>query len=618
MSSFADYLESVPDAENFSTGADTLLFQNNNLKKFILSFEDLGDSLESLWKNSRAIESSLNNDWTYEEGKYRRIFSEAFKSLGPNSVVTNLGSQTLNTIKSLCIFSGYLLQKDQPSSWNQEPEFLKPQYLEKLFSLKKDYIKWLSQPDQKLSDKSVTSYSRPLSGWLSDLSETEIFGISSTDAFQEIFQWLTSNEEFIEKDTRGNNMYRNALKKYGEFLKTRDERDLQPTQFSTAELPISLGSYKISESLLAKPFTILTGASGTGKTKLAESLATYLSNPSQKNSEVIAVGADWTDNRNVLGFVNHLRTDDSGNPTYQTTPVLDLLLRADGDPNTPYFLILDEMNLSHVERYFSDFLSVMEQKNGQFILHSEGPNGDKEFKLPVSGDSKTGVPQKLDYPQNLFVIGTVNIDETTYMFSPKVLDRANVIEFKVGRDDLGAFLEKPGAYPETQPAASGVAEGFLELAIKTRAHELAPLPDSVRDPMSTHLLALFDLLRNERFEFAYRTAKEITLFLQVSRELLENQEPWDTGAWQEDLDTQILQKILPKLHGSIGRIAPLITALSHYCESGETSGAPSLRDLVKSPFNEEEKAKALFPRSSAKLREMAKNLSAEQFVSFIS
>lgn len=619
MSSFADYLEKVPDAENFSAGIDTLLFENNNLKKFILSFEDLGDSLENLWKNSRAIERSLNNDWTYEEGKYRRIFSEAFKSLGPNSVVTNLGSQTPNTVKSLCIFAGYRLKKEQPSSWIREPEFLKPKYLETLFSLKKDYIKWLSHPDQKLSEKSVTSYSGPLSGWLSDLSETEIFGISSTYEFLELFQRLSSNQEFIEKDTRGNTMYSSALKKYGEFLKTQDKRALQPTQFSTAELPVSLGSHKISESLLAKPFTILTGASGTGKTKLAESLATYLSNPSGDNSRVIAVGADWTDNRNVLGFVNHLRTNsESGFPTYQTTPVLELLLRARQDPDTPYFLILDEMNLSHVERYFSDFLSVMEQKDGQFDLHSEGPASDQDFRLPVSGDSKTGVPQKLDYPQNLFVIGTVNIDETTYMFSPKVLDRANVIEFKVGRDDLGAFLEKPGAYPETQPAASGVAESFLELAKKTRAHQLELLPDSVRDSVSRHLLTLFDLLRNERFEFAYRTAKEITLFLQVSRELAKEPEPWDNEGWQEDLDTQILQKILPKLHGSIGRIAPLICSLSHYCETGQSDKAPGLRELVNSPFNEEEKAKALFPRSAEKLREMAKTLSSEQFVSFIS
>ena len=372
----------------------------------------------------------------------------------------------------------------------------------------------------------------------------------------------------------------------------------------------------VSKELLAKPFTILTGASGTGKTKLAESLATYLSNSNKNNSAVIAVGADWTDNRNVLGFVNHLRTDkESELPTYQTTPVLDLLLRADKDPNTPYFLILDEMNLSHVERYFSDFLSVMEQKNGQFDLHSEGPAEDEEFTLPTSGDDATGVPRKLAYPQNLFVIGTVNIDETTYMFSPKVLDRANVIEFKVKRDDLGAFLEKPGSYPETQPAASGVAEGFLELAKKTRAHGLDPLPDSVREPMSKHLLTLFDLLQNERFEFAYRTAKEITLYLQVSRELSEDQEPWDTGGWQADLDTQILQKILPKLHGSIGRIAPLICALSHYCETGETSGTPNLRDLLKKPF---EKEKATFPRSAEKLREMARTLSVEQFVSFIS
>src|SRR5690606_24433993 len=95
----------------------------------------------------------------------------------------------------------------------------------------------------------------------------------------------------------------------------------------------------------------------------------------------------------------------------------------------PYFLILDEMNLSHVERYFADFLSVMESKD--FI------------KLHSSEVDINQVPSKIEWPINLFIIGTVNIDETTYMFSPKVLDRANVIEFRVDKDDIKRFLESP-------------------------------------------------------------------------------------------------------------------------------------------------------------------------------
>ena len=115
--------------------------------------------------------------------------------------------------------------------------------------------------------------------------------------------------------------------------------------------------YRFVTSLAAKPFVILTGNSGTGKTKLAQLFAHWLTgnqDETKNDYAVVPVGADWTDNRNIVGFVNHLRKDDDGNPVYQGTPVLGLLLRARRQPNRPFFLILDEMNLSHVERYVAD------------------------------------------------------------------------------------------------------------------------------------------------------------------------------------------------------------------------------------------------------------------------
>ena len=84
------------------------------------------------------------------------------------------------------------------------------------------------------------------------------------------------------------------------------------------------------------------------------------------------------------------------------------------------------MNLSHVERYFADFLSVMES--------------NEEIPLYAEGTVDNGVPSKLKVPANLFIIGTVNIDETTNMFSPKVLDRANTIEFRINNNEMEGFL----------------------------------------------------------------------------------------------------------------------------------------------------------------------------------
>ena len=369
-------------------------------------------------------------------------------------------------------------------------------------------------------------------------------------------------------------------------------------------------------SLISKPFTILTGASGTGKTKIAELLSQHLADEAESSYAIVPVGADWTDTRNVLGFVNHLRDDGNGSnqPMFQSTEVLNLLLNADQNPDYPHFLILDEMNLSHVERYFSDFLSVMEQNDGKLKLHSEG-----DLRLLRSPDDKVGVPQALAYPKNLFVIGTVNIDETTYMFSPKVLDRANVIEFTVSAEDIGAFLAEPKAYQEIEQAEAGIAEGLLDLARKAQESDWEILKEPASKDIAAHLLNLFKILKAGRFEFAYRTAKEVNTYLRVCRHLADDSDAWDGGPWQQDLDGQILQKLLPKLHGSMGRIGNLLAELAVYCHTGtytekkENSAGIQLKTAVALEASDT----TPFPKSLAKLKSMIHTLQDEQFVSFI-
>ncbi len=366
---------------------------------------------------------------------------------------------------------------------------------------------------------------------------------------------------------------------------------------------------KLYKSSLAKPFTILTGASGTGKTKLAKKLAAYLS--AGDNSCLVAVGADWTDNRSVVGFVNHLRTlkeEEVYFPVYQSTPVLDLILRAVSKPEIPHFLILDEMNLSHVERYFSDFLSAMEQKDGSLLLQSES------MDLPRFEGDEEKVPPSVPYPDNLFVIGTVNVDETTYMFSPKVLDRANVIEFSVNKDELCEFVRDPQPYPVTESKGEETAKAFLNLSLRARKGELEKLDaEKVIEPLSDYVKELFEIMQAGRFEFAFRSTYELIRYLQVSRELSDDKEAWDDGGWLEDLDVQILQKLLPRLHGSAGRIGTLLVKLAQYCfdpsQTHETSGFDAVTSL-----NSEE---ARFKKSFAKLKSMIETLREEHFVSFI-
>ncbi len=166
-------------------------------------------------------------------------------------------------------------------------------------------------------------------------------------------------------------------------------------------------------SLITKPFVILTGLSGSGKTKLAQAFVKWICQD-EIQYRLIPVGADWTNREPLLGYPNALKPEEYVKPD---SGVLDLIIHANSNPELPYFLILDEMNLSHVERYFADFLSAMESK--------------EKIPLYPEGTVNNGVPSNLHLPANLFIIGTVNIDETTNMFSPKVLDRANTIEFRV-------------------------------------------------------------------------------------------------------------------------------------------------------------------------------------------
>ena len=392
---------------------------------------------------------------------------------------------------------------------------------------------------------------------------------------------------------------------------------------------------RVRFSLLSKPFLILTGNSGTGKTRSAEDFVMRFRDvedaKSAKNVALVAVGADWTDNRNVVGFVNHLRpitvASDDERPIYQSTPILDLLLEASSPERAlvPHFLILDEMNLSHVERYFADFLSAMEARYGAIRLHDEGPRGKADFRLPRFEGDAVGVPRELPYPKNLFVIGTVNVDETTYMFSPKVLDRAHVIEFEVDPAEVAAFLDEPKPLEPVPRAPMGEAEAFLQFSLRARGMKepgLDALPMAVKRKVNGALIDLLEILQKGRFEFAFRTAKEVAAYMRVCREL-RSKDGWDEAAWQADLDDEILQKVLPRLHGSRTRVGPLLGALGWYLHSSDKAGAmeffpPLGEELPKKSVQEIIPLKdGEFPRSFGKIQRMARVVVEEQFVSFI-
>jgi hypothetical protein len=290
-------------------------------------------------------------------------------------------------------------------------------------------------------------------------------------------------------------------------------------------------------SLCTKPFVICSGLSGSGKTKLAQAFVQWISE-SEKQYKIIPVGADWTNREPLLGYPNALLADKYVKPE---NGVLDLINSARLDETKPYFLILDEMNLSHVERYFADFLSTME--SGDAIpLHT----------IDAEEASENGMPKQLKLPKNLFIIGTVNIDETTYMFSPKVLDRANTIEFRLTEKNLEDFIDSNVTLDMDLLKGEGAlfGEGFIEMARKeTDKKNLKKVETDLKD--------FFKELKKSGAEFGYRSASEIGRLMFMLEELGEKEDNL--------LDIAIMQKLLPKIHGSRNKLSKVLPVLGGFC-----------------------------------------------------
>lgn len=381
----------------------------------------------------------------------------------------------------------------------------------------------------------------------------------------------------------------------------------------------------------------------------------YVTSKLHARYEVVPVGANWTDNRNILGYENIITN------TYHSTPTLELILRAKEDLEHPYFLILDEMNLSHVERYFADFLSAIESEEPITLYQRKGndsntneenneesehcmrhdgcykaTDNEVEYYITVNGigteiPKKLTIPQKLTIPPNLYVIGTVNVDETTYMFSPKVLDRANVLEFETY--SINKYMshtqnsEPNGIEPtyNTDLENFSLKEDFEEFNVDNTLRNLnigdlkKILNDEVWKSLSDELTKYQLILKESNFDFGFRVTNEILRYIVASYHYSTNQEEFN---WENTFDNQIKQKILPKIHGSenvIGDTLNNLIKLSHYgTEISLNEEEPNelfkeLQDKALPKTNDNSKYK----NSTRKLLQMKKTLDKQRYMSFI-
>jgi 5-methylcytosine-specific restriction protein B len=342
-------------------------------------------------------------------------------------------------------------------------------------------------------------------------------------------------------------------------------------------------------SLLTKPFVLLSGLSGSGKTKLAEAFVMWMCQD-ESQYKLVPVGADWTNREPLLGFPNAL---DAGEYVHPDNGVLQLVMNAQANQDRPYFLILDEMNLSHVERYFADFLSTMESSEAEIQLH----DNDK-----IKNNPENPIPKKLNLPKNLFIIGTVNIDETTYMFSPKVLDRANTIEFRVTKDEIEGFFKAPKDIDLDIIKAKGasMAASFLKMSL---SKEITASQDA-----KDELVSFFEDLQKTGAEFGYRTANEMV-------KLITNLEKLGVDNEDESIDIAIMQKMLPKLNGSRRKLSKVLISLGTKCLKDKSVNVET-EYFAKEEADLSDVTKVKYPLSFEKITRMYRNARDNGFASY--
>lgn len=330
-------------------------------------------------------------------------------------------------------------------------------------------------------------------------------------------------------------------------------------------------------SLKTKPFVIISGISGTGKTKIVQWFAESVG-ATEDNGQfsLIPIRPDWNDGSDLLGYV-----DIKGE--FKEGPLTKVILKAKDNPDLPYFVLLDEMNLARVEYYFSDILSVMESRKWS----------DNEIvsSTLLSADI---IGEDLTLPNNLYIIGTVNMDETTHPFSKKVLDRANTIEFN--RVDLGnlAFLADLEEVEAKVIGQDRFSSKYLHLKDVYHQHK------ELVDRATNELVGINQALQLINAHVGYRVRDEICFYLAYNEES-------DLMSYEKAFDHCILQKILPRVAGSDSRVEQLLRELYRQFTNKEYEGESE--DFT---FDIEG---ARYPRSAAKVAEMLRRLE-DGFTSF--
>lgn len=365
-------------------------------------------------------------------------------------------------------------------------------------------------------------------------------------------------------------------------------------------------------AMRTKPFLLLAGISGTGKSRIVKQMA-FESCPdipalrSDKtapgNYELIEVKPNWHDSSELLGYESEI-----GGPHYVVTPFVRFLVKAMRYPDVPFFVCMDEMNLAPVEQYFAEFLSVLESRkllpDGTITseplikadifskyadqLHRDLDITDTETYKAVYDRLKN---DGLRLPSNLIVVGTVNMDETTHQFSRKVIDRAMTIEMNIEDTEtpFKNFFEGGDAlhyYDNPQPK-----DLFLPKVVQaSEALSILSVEDAsyLKENVPGLLHSLNSALNGTPFKIAYRVQNELILYFFSLRE--ENPDEAAEALLAQAMDAILMMKVLPRIEGDEDLLDKPLKALAQFTEN--------------------------YPQASRKIAEMQERLPQAHFTCF--
>ena len=347
-------------------------------------------------------------------------------------------------------------------------------------------------------------------------------------------------------------------------------------------------------SLKSKPFVILAGTSGTGKTRLVRLFAEAIGATSQNGRyKLVSVRPDWSDSSDLFGHVNL-------NDKFIPGAIIDFVKQAELDSRNPYFLCLDEMNLARVEYYLSDILSIIETRECVDGKVTTDPLiTENYYGADATARGKYGIVR---IPENLYIIGTVNMDETTFPFSRKVLDRANTIEFSTV--ELLANFDSTGG-----EAKAILADNTFMKAEYVFFNQCATDKDFVEE-ICIELQNINKILEKANAHVGYRVRDEIVFYM------LNNKNADNLLTRDEAFDHEIMQKILPRIQGSSASVKIMLCELFKYCAGDYESYQTESDDVSAKMMAAANKETCKYKGSAKKIAFMVRRFEEDGFTAY--